>query len=377
MRATEGNYRMSTWRKLVGMAAAATIALSFAGTVTAADSRILYVGSLVDGTNAIIDADHNGIPDNDKKLIPTSVNAGYSTAVPIQVLNGDNQNIAHVVLTFPATGTLADSGLTVSDVGGTDKLACAKVLDANLNVIGVRCAFDNLAAGAMRSIFIVVATTVATTKTDLFTVNVTTNNENGSNLQSFIAASGAFNVQAATPNGLSAFVAPGQLAKTFNTNAIGGTNKLQTKLDFTQSSGGNLVSIAETEGGTTFQYRCPVELGLVCQPAETSISVQNGLTGTSATFGSAPYLSVTLTALVPKTFNLNKAFVAHYGASTTTPDWILSWATKTDRCGTNITAKLATVDQCFNTATLSKPNADGLETLVLQVITKHNGGMRY
>ena len=380
MRATEGTNRKSTWRKLVAMAAATTIALSFvAGTATAATdtSRILWIGTnLVDSNNAIIDLDGDHIPDNNLKLIPTAVNATYSTAVPIQVRNGDNQTIAHVVVTFPASGTL-DPSLPITDVGGTDKGSCPTVVDSNGKVTGVSCTFDNLAAGALRSFFVVVSTTVATSSQDLFTAKVTTNNENGQNTQLFTATSGAFKVQAPNANGLSAFVAPGQVAKTFKTDPAGGNNKLQTKLDFTETSGGNLVSIAETEGGTTFLYRCPTELGLVCQPAETSISVQDGLTGSSATFGSAPFLSVTLTALVPKTFNLNKAFVAHYGASNTTPDWILYWATKTDRCGTDIAAKLATVDQCFNTATLSKPDANGLETLVLQVITKHNGGMRY
>jgi hypothetical protein len=34
------------------------------------------------------------------------------------------------------------------------------------------------------------------------------------------------------------------------------------------------------------------------------------------------------------------------------------------------------LDQCFLNATLSKPDADGFEILVLTVLMKHNGGMR-
>ena len=378
MRANEGNRRVRTWRKTAGLVMGTAIALSAIGSgmATAANSRTLYLGTgLVDATGSLIDSNHDGIPDNDGVLIPTAVSAGYATAVPIQVVNGDNQTIAHVNLTFPIPGypTLVDGGLTfVAPVQGADGAACTPV--GSPTVTGVTCNFDNLAAGAVKSFYIVLNTRVATTAVNLVSVQTTTNNENGSNLQLFTAASGAFKVAPASADGLNAFVAPGQLRKLFNTNAVGGSNKLQTSLDFTESAGGNLVSIAETDGGSTsFLYTCPS--GLSCQPIETTVSVQDGLTG-SATQFTGPYLTITLTALVPKTYTLSKAFVAHYGASTSTPDWILYWGTRSTRCGTNVAATLATLDQCFNSATLSKPNADGFETLVLQVTTKHNGGLR-
>lgn len=401
MRATEGNDRVRTWRKLAALVAGAALALTAVGSaaVTATNSRDLYIGSdLVDANGAIIDnvvnatgaPGHDLIPDNAGPnpldpgnlgvLTPTAVNAGFSTAVPIQILNGDNQTIAHVSLVFPAPSTLtkpfpslAANGLTYNALGGQDQASCGPV--GSPIVTGVSCTFDNLAAGAVRSFFIVIDASQATTAANLFSAEVTTNNENGSNLQTFDASSGTFQVQAASPDGLSTFVPPGQLSKTYNTSPVGSGNKLQTKLGFTQSPGGNLVSIGEdTTTSTSFLYKCPD--GLACQAPETTISVQDGLSGSSTQFTS-PFLTVTLTALVPKTYSLSKAFVAHYGASVTIPDWTLFWSTKSTRCGTNVAATLATLNQCFNSATLSKPNPDGTQTLVLQVTVKHNGGMRF
>jgi len=153
---------------------------------------------------------------------------------------------------------------------------------------------------------------------------------------------------------------------------VAGANKLQTQIDFNQSAGGNLVSIAETDG-LQVVYTCPS--GQTCQPFATTVSVQDGLSGNPAQFGS-PFLQVTLTALVPKTYTLSKAFVAHYGADNTTPDWIIFWNTKSTKCGSDPAATLATMPACFQNATLSKPDANGNETLVLVVLMKHNGGLR-
>lgn len=385
MRSTKGVRQARTWRKLAAVAALAVLGTAVLGTatVTGANSRILYVGTgLVDGNGAIVDQVNNGtglppadgVPDNagalnnagirTGRLIPTPVNAGYATAIPIQVLNGDNQTVAHVVLTFVVPSGTSFSYLQQPNLG-----TCTTV---GAPVTSISCNFANLGAGAVRSFFIVVSTTVANAAPNIFNVQVNTNNENGSNLQVFEANSGGFQIQGVNGNGLSDFVPPGQAAKAYNTAAAGGSNKLQTKLDFNQATGGNLVQIAENEG-TVFQYACPS--GLTCQPFETTVTVQDGLTGSSATFGS-PFLTVTLSALVPKTYSLNKAFVAHYGASTTSPDWVLSWSDKATRCGNNPAAKLATIDQCFNSATLGRANADGLQPLVLQVILKHNGGIR-
>jgi hypothetical protein len=369
-----------------GLISASILALSIlGGTATAANSRILYVGTgLVDSAGQIVDKVNNatgqppkdGIPDNAGNgpdqgiLVPTKVSAGYTTVVPIQVLNGDNQTIAHVVLTFPTPGFTLDPSLTITGHGGancTDNKTGAKI-------ISVTCNFDNLAAGAFRSVNIFVATTTATTTTPLFSVQATTNNENGSNLQLFKADSRTFAVQAQGNDALNAFAPSGQVVPDLKTKAPSGNNKLQTRLDFTQTANGDLVTIDETDSGnTTFKYICPA--GLDCQPFEATISVTDGLTGNPAIFGSDPFLKVTLTALVPKTYNLNKAFVAHYDENSAN-DWTLFWATKATKCGSDPVAFMQTASQCFLSATLSKPDANGVETVVLTVLMKHNGGTR-
>lgn len=387
MRAIQSSHR----RKFAaGLVMTSVVALSIlgGGLATAANSRTLYIGSdLVrsDGTivddliNATGQPGHDGIPDNAGKLLPTAVNAGFSTAVPVQLKSVDNQTIAHAVLTFPAGGAFTTaSGLQITAVGGTNASACPTISDP---VRSITCNFDNLPGFALRSLFFVVSTTnpiAPTVDAPVFKVQVTTNNENGSNLQLFTADSGTgFAIQPTSANGLSTFVkpAPGQLRQTFNTNGVAGTNKLQTKVDFDQSAGGNLVSIAETDNGSTnFLYTCPD--GQSCQPVETTISITNDLSGSATEFGS-PFLQVTLTALVPKTYTLSKAFVAHYGPSVTTPDWILFWNTKATKCGTDPATILATMPSCFQSATLTKPNSDGLETVTLTVLMKHNGGARF
>ena len=377
MRAIQPTHRRR--RFAAGIITASILALSLVGgSATAANSRILWIGSnLVDANGALIDADHDGVPDNNQKLIPTAVNAGFATAIPVQLKSGDNQTIAHVVFRFPASGELT-SGLTITAVGGVDKAGCPTV---DAPVSSITCNFDNLPGLALRSFFIVLnapSQTFADADHPLLSAQATTNNENGSNLQLFTANSGTFNVQAADANGLSTFVkpSPGQLRQTFNTNGAAGANKLQTKVEFDQSVGGNLVSIAETDSGpgAHFLYTCPA--GQSCQPVETTISITNDLSGAATEFGS-PFLRVTLTALVPKTYTLSKAFVAHYGASAATPDWILFWNTKATKCGTNPATILSTNPACFQDATLSKPNADGFETVTLTVLMKHNGGARF
>jgi hypothetical protein len=379
---------------ITGLVTASVLALTvFAGsTALAANSRVLYVGSgLVDSAGNIVDAVDNatgqppsdGIPDNAGTnsdhgiLVPTTVSAGYTTVIPIQVMNGDNQTIAHVFLTFPTAGFTLDPGLTITGHSGPNGASCTDVKNAqNTAIVSVSCNFANLAAGALRTVYVFVSTTAASASaaTPIFSVQVTTNNENGSNLQLFKADSGGFKVSPQGTDGLDAFAPFGLPVPTLATKGPAGNNKLQTRVDFSQTSGGNLVTIAETDnGGTQFKYVCPV--GLSCQPFDATINVQDGLTGTGALFNTSPFLQVTLTALVPKTYNLSKAFVAHYDA-TSVNDWTLFWATKSTKCGTDVAAAMTKMDQCFLSATLSKPNANGFETVVLTVVMKHNGGTR-
>jgi hypothetical protein len=353
-------------RKLVVLSTTVSLALAVLGTgaAIAADSRILYVGSAVqpDGTG-------HGI------LTPSTVTQGGTTRIDITVLSGDNQSIAHTNLFFPKVGTTLAAGLTVSYVFGPDAASCSPTGEVIGGATSVQCDFGSLAAGGSRTISILVDVATGFSGTGaLFTANVETNNENGSNSQVFEATSGAFAVAPATTNTLGTYAKPGRATpQTFGTTgAPGNANKLTTAVTFqTNTASGNLVQIAEALG-TTFGYVCPA--GLTCQPDATTVDIDDG----NGDFSASPYLTWTLTAQVPKTFTLSKAFVAHYPTGSTTSDWQLFWSSKSDKCGANPGATVAANGQCLLSATLSKADrVTGLATLVITVLTDHNGGMRY
>lgn len=391
MRATERNRRVRTWRSLTGIVAALTIVVAAfgSGIASAADSsRIVFVGTgLLDANGAVIGT--NGIPDNDKKLLPTAVTLGGSTKVDVTVLSGDNQNIAHTVLYFPVHGKTLPDGLTVSYVFGPDAGFC--VPTGSTSVTSVRCDFGNLAAGTHRTVSILVDVAsgfappppppcfVPPSSVDLcalFTANVETNNENGSNLQTFAATSGAFPVSPATDNTLGSYLAPGLTHK--QTKATTGTpsanNKLTTAVTFQpDQADGNLVAITEISDATKteLKYNCPFP---TCQPDSTTVEIDHG----TGSYSQPPYLDWKLTALVPKTFTLSKAFVAHYLTGSTTSDWQLFVGKKGDACGTSPATTIAAKGHCIVAATLSKPDrTTGLSTFVVELLSDHNGGMRY
>ncbi len=356
--------RAQLLKRLVAISTTGSLALAVLGTgaATAADSRILYVGS-------------GPLPAGHGVLTPTAVTQGGATKIDVTVLNGDNQNIANTVLYFPVNGTPLAPGLTVSYVFGPDAGFCTPTGAAAAT--SVRCDFGNLRAGASRTVSILVdvaSNFPLTAATPLFTVNVETNNENGSNSQVFQASSGSFAVQAPGSSLLGTYVKPGiTQTQTLGTSGeLGSANKLTTAVSFKPSqANGNLVQIVE-ESGVAVEYVCPA--GLVCQSEATTVDIDDG----SGDFSASPYLTWQLTAQVPKTFTLSKAFVAHYPTGATASDWQLFWNTKTDKCGSNPGATLAASGQCIMSATLSRPDrTTGLATLTIVVLTDHNGGMRF
>ena len=373
--------RAQTFRKLVVLSTAVSLALSILGTgsAIAADSRILYVGSLLNASGVVIDTNTDGIPDNDKKLLPTAVTKGGSTKTDITVLSGDNQSIAHVVLFFPISPGTLPTGLTVSYVFGPDAGFCSPTGSVT-TATSVRCDFGSLAAGGRRTVSILVDVAadfnpiVTTPPTPLLSANVETNNENGQNSQVFQANSGVFAVQAAGSDVLGTYAKPGLgNPQPFGTTGTQGpANKLTTSVTFkTNAANGNLVQIAE-ESGIAVDYLCPS--GLTCQPDATTVDIDDG----NGNYSTSPYLSWTLTALVPKTFSLSKAFVAHYPTGATASDWQLFWSAKADKCGANPGATVAAKGHCIVSATLGKADrVTGLATLVITVLSDHNGGMRF
>jgi hypothetical protein len=342
--------------------------------VTAANSRTLWIGAPAADVNA-------------GKLFPTTVSIPDAAPAPVnatkfvvQVLSTDNQTLAHAVLTINANFQNA-TGLSLETFydpdGGSD--ADATFCSSAGSVI--TCNYGNLVAHGERTIAVIVdvaANYVAPASQPLFWAKVTTNNENGSNQQLFIAASGPvtgddtpptpFNVSAFDANLLSSFAPPGQVKHLF-TSAPSGANKLGTTIDFTAHGTGDTVAITEgTSNSTT--YQCPTFLSCETTYSEVITSTE--------TFGS-PYFKWTLTALVPKNYTLSQGFVVHYpkGAQTYDPVndqyWILYFKNKTSFCGSS---EITSNGHCISSLTLTKP-VNGFSTLTVTVVMDHQGGLKY
>lgn len=346
------------------------------GLVTAGNSRTLWIGSPDAQTNAgqisatPVSKPGPGAPDN-------------ATLFIVQIKSTDNQNLAHTVLTIDADKQGA-AGLSLETYYDPNPAApddaSSDFCSPNGDVI--TCNYGSLTAGSTRTVAVVVKVTsdyVAPASQPLFWARVTTNNENGSNQQLFIAASGPtagddtppapFNVSGFDANLLTSFAPPGQV-KHFFTSAPSGDNKLGTTIDFTAHVAGDTVAITEgTSSSTT--YQCPSFLR--CEVAYSEV-----ITSTE-TFGAPSYFKWTLTALVPKSYTLSQGFVVHYpkGAQTYDPVndqyWILYFKDKSSFCGTlDITSN----GHCIKSLDLTKP-VNGFSTLTVEVVMDHQGGLKY
>ena len=328
-----------------------TIAL-VPGLATAADTRQLTI-TMSQPTRVSVPADGKG---------------PYATMFEVEIVNTGGQNLAHTVLTINA------------DVQGSDELSLATKYDPDdgddasdtfCNVDGdeITCDYGSLAATASRTVAFVVSVTedyVVGSATPLFSASATTNNENGSNQQTFPVDSGAFNVEATGANTLSTFVLDGVVGENLETSNVGGSNRLNTSITF-NTSNKELVQINEGTG-TSLIYPCPS--GLTCQPDFSEV------TTTSGSFASAPFFTWRLTALVPKTYSLAQGFLAHYVTGATTPDWTLFFKSKSAFCGTDIAAKIEADGQCIKTLSLTKFDKTS-NLLVIEAVMDHQGGTRY
>jgi hypothetical protein len=354
------------------LAATLLIVAAVPGLVTAADTRILWIGApdlTVDTTPA------DGIPDNSGKLFPTKVSVPdtgkgpYATLFQVEILNSGGQNLAHTTLTINADvqNLTTLSRATIYDPDGGNDASSAFCTPPTGDVI--TCDYGSLGAGASRTVAVVVnvsdAYDAAHQIAPLFSATVTTNNENGSNTQTFTATSLAFTVDAFNANSLSTFALDG-VSENLSTSAVGGAGgNLNTNVNF-NTSNKELVTINEA-ASTAALYPCPP--GLSCQPDYSEV------TTTSGSFTTSPFFTWKLTAIVPKTYVLAQGFVAHFATGTTTNDWILYFNDKTALCGTNIAAKIASAGHCIKTLSLTK--FDKVSSLLLvEVVMDHQGGMK-
>lgn len=278
MRATHATERSKAWRKATGIIAASLLAVTLVGgTAQAADSR--------DFTVAV--------------STPTPASQGGATKFDITVDSDDNQTIANVVLSVPAVGFSWPAGITIDTVFGADASMCSPS-----NGTSLQCNFGNIVGFGVRTISILatVGSTVPAGNTITFSASAETNNENGANRQVETGTSGALDVLEFDANSVTTFNLTGSAL----TSALGttGAGNLQTTLNLLEDNGGKGNAIVIAEGTNSTQPSYCVSLKLTCQPDFTDVTVNAGA-------AVSPYLETVLTAIVPKNYNIKKAFVIH------------------------------------------------------------------
>ena len=359
-------------RRLGAILATAVFTLALIpGLATAANSRTLWIGS----------PDAQG---NAGKLLPTTVSVPAaapapvnSTEVVVQIKSTDNQTIAHTILTIDSNKS-NNAGLSLNTyfdpATGTKPAACTD--DGKV----ITCSYGNLEARGQRTLAVIVDVapgyTAGSQTQPLFWSKVTTNNENGSNQQLFIAASGpssddpdapspGFAVSGFNANNVFTFVPPGQAKQLFTSGVGGAGGDLSTNVSF--KSAGEVVAITEgTSNATT--YPCPSDLS--CQGSYAEVSTTSGF------FSTTPFFTWTVTAIVPKTYSLSQGFVAHYPTGSTTSNWRLLFKDRSATCGADVAAKIASAHQCISALSLTKLDKTS-NLLVVTVVMDHQGGLKY
>jgi hypothetical protein len=376
-------------RRLGGILAASLfIIATLPGAAIAANTRFLWIGQ----PDLKVDTVDDGIfrPDNSGILVPSTVSVPATGTGPnatrfyVEIYNSGGQNLANTVLTVNAdakglAGLDLNAAATYDPTGGdsASSVFCSTSGDV------ITCDYGSLPSGATRTIAVVVNVSDAFTATDtsgLFTASVTTNNENGSNFQTFGADSGTFKVSAFGDNSLSTFLLEGNDKHLFTSPTGTKGGNLSTDVKF-NAANKELVSINEDSSGdgTTGFYKCPS--GLSCQ------SLYSEVTTTTGSFSSAPFFTWTLTAVVPKTYSLAQGFLAHYptGAKTfdftdtTNAYWILYFKDKSALCPLTdaaLATKIASAHQCIYTPTLVKIDKS-TNLLTIKAVMDHQGGAKY
>jgi hypothetical protein len=262
---------------LAGLVTTAVLALSVLGgsTALAADSRIFSVSVTT----------------------PTDASQGAFTKFDVLVQSGDNQTIANVKLKIPGTGDTWPANYEIANIFGEDGASCP-----GFTTTSATCNFGNITAFDHRLITVLVKLPANATSGTTFSASAETNNENGTNVQVKKTTSGPLTVVPASANGvttanLNGLVSTADLTKT-------GAGNLSTTLNLIQDNGGKGNVVVIQEGTTTTQPAVCVSLKLTCQPDFVDLTVNSGAAVT-------PYLETILTAKVPSSYNIKKAFVIH------------------------------------------------------------------
>jgi hypothetical protein len=181
---------------------------------------------------------------------------------------------------------------------------CPPLNGTTLDSAKLVCDLGNIASHGDRLISVLarVAQSAPASDSVFFSASAETNNETGPNRQIVTDSSDvALHLLAFNADKLTTFNVGGVVS----TSALSaGGGNLQTTLNLIQNNGGNGNSIAITESFSTTQPTYCVNLKLTCQLDSAEVTVNGGATV-------HPYLETVLTANVPKTYNIKKAFVIH------------------------------------------------------------------
>jgi hypothetical protein len=278
-------------RIVVSALAAALLSVgSLAGSASAGDTRVIYIGD----------------PDGSGVLEASIASAGNQTGFEVQVRNTGKQNVTHVVIgigsdaatsTMQPAGSSLPAGSTVVAIYGDG--ACS--IEADFS--GAMCAFDSLPARSSVKDTIVVTTPSAGSFDFWASVKLDENTSDaGANTDSFFS-SGHLDVDPADGDHFGTFLLPNQ----------GGT--VGTGLgNIDTTNQGTLVTVPGRPAGTPVSTNETADPptncagGVSCFGALVRAHIADGATIT-------PYLTWTFrwnTAALPKGFSASQAGVVHF-----------------------------------------------------------------
>jgi hypothetical protein len=271
------------------LAAALLSVGSLAGSASAGDTRVIYIGD----------------PDGSGVLEASIASAGNQTGFEVQVRNTGKQNVTHVVIgigsdaatsTMQPAGSSLPAGSTVVAIYGDG--ACS--IEADFS--GAMCAFDSLPARSSVKDTIVVTTPSAGSFDFWASVKLDENTSDaGANTDSFFSK-GHLDVDPADGDHFGTFLLPnvgGTVGTGFDN--IGGTNQ-GTLVTVPGRAAGTPVSTIETPDTTSCAG------GVSCFGALVSANVADNAMIT-------PYLTWTFrwdTVALPKGFSASQAGVVHF-----------------------------------------------------------------
>jgi hypothetical protein len=290
---------------------------------------------------------------------PSNVSQGGLTKFDVTFQSGDNQTIANVKVTIRANVPVFDppatGGVTIETVFGADAGLCP----APSNSATMTCNFGNVTAFDDRSVSILarVAKGVPVSNSITFTASAETNNENGSNVQVRSDTSSPLNVILFDANS----VTTAGLTGPVSTDELGKPNagNLQTRLNLLQDNGGKGNVIVIQESTSAVQPTVCITLKLTCQPDSVDLTVNGGNPV-------LPYLETVLTAKVPSSYNIKKAFVIHVLTNGQIDGGVALFNSATTSCIAH-----PSLVPCADFS-LTKAGI-----LTITVHTNGNGGMRY